>query len=421
MATHVSPVLVLGAGGAGVIAAWKAAMCGAPVVVLERNRKAGVKLLISGGGKCNVTHAGPMEEVRTAFTTRESRFLKPAFYRFTNTDLLRLLEDHGVDVYARDNGRVFPKSGRAGDIVGLLVDLMVNAGAELRLDTRVSELLHDDKGIVGVKAGDAVIHSSHVILATGGVSYRRTGTTGDGYAWAKTTGHAIVPLRPALAPIGVIPALPASWRGIAVRSGRLSLYASGRKVSHADGDILFTHEGLSGPAALELSRVAAEAAENKEVDLVLDFFPQRDLSDLDHDLQQRLTGQRGKMIETHLYEWLPNRIVGDLLRRIDVNPETRGYTLTSAQRRSVVLLLKGWKVGRVGTIDIDRGEVTAGGISLDEVDPQTMRSRKIGGLYLAGEVLDIAGPVGGYNLQAAFSTGAVAGESAASDWKVLHN
>lgn len=410
------PILVVGAGGAGMIAAWRAASLGAKVLLLERNKKPGIKLLISGGGKCNVTHAGLTEDLLSAFEVGEARFLKPSFFRFRNSDLLQLLGSLGVKTVARPNGRVFPLSNRADDVVEALEICTQAAGVQMRLNSRVTALVRTGSTIMGASVDNELISSDYVILATGGVSYPRTGTSGDGLTWAAEAGHTIVPLRPALAPIGVVPPLPVEWRGVAIRRGRLSIVSKGQTLISWDDDIMFSHEGITGPAALEVSRQAAIAKENGPVLLRFDFFPTKDFAELDDTLNQIVQRQRAKMIGSLLETWLPNRIVPALLHSVGVDPEKRGHTLTREERRTVVHLLKGWTIGHVGAVNIERGEVTAGGVALQEVDPHSMRSSKVSGLYVCGEILDIAGPVGGYNLQAAFSTGYVAGESAATDW-----
>lgn len=408
------PILVIGAGAAGLIAAWRTAALGAPVVLLERNRKPGIKLLISGGGKCNITHDGSMEDLRRAFRPAEARFLRPAFHRCSNSTILELLAAEHVPTYTRADGRVFPVSNNADDVVTALLRHPVRAGAALRLNTRVMEILTAESGVTGVRTDAETIPAAGVVIATGGMSYPKTGTTGDGYRWARELGHSIVPPAPALAPIGVEPGLPADWRGVALREGVLALYAAGKKTHEWQGDILFTHEGVSGPAALELSGPAAAAEPGAE--LRFDFFPGEEFTALDERLRVLVEGNRGKMIATVLESILPNRIIPDLLQGIGVAAETRCAVLTREERRLITGLLKSWRIGRVGRISVERGEVTAGGVALAEVDPQTMRSRKVQGLYWCGEVLDIAGPVGGYNLQAAFSTGFVAGETAGRDW-----
>jgi predicted Rossmann fold flavoprotein len=409
-------IVVIGGGAAGLIAAWKAASLGAPVLLLERNSKPAIKVLISGGGKCNVTHDGSMDEMGKAFMRREERFLKYAFHSFTNDDIRSMLSESGVPTFVRPDGRVFPVSLKGGDVVGALIDSVRRNGGEIRLNARVDGILSSDGRVCGVTVEGGEIASRHVIIAAGGASYRKTGTTGDGVSWGTRLSHTIIPLRPALAPIRVHPPLPAEWRGIAIRGGRLSMYSGPRRIDSCPGDILFTHEGISGPAALGLSRSAAVALEKGEVTLRLDFFPGTEFSELDEELNRLITAARGKQIGSIVCGMLPDRIVPFLLGQIQVPAVTRGYVLTREARRRIVGLLKSWEIGRIGGIDIDRGEVTAGGISLDEIVPQTMESRKVRGLYAAGEVLDIAGPIGGYNLQAAFSTGFVAGASAARNW-----
>ncbi|MDL1891533.1 NAD(P)/FAD-dependent oxidoreductase [Sphingobacteriales bacterium CHB3] len=410
------PIIVIGGGAAGIIAAWKAASHGARVLLLERNNKLGIKLLISGGGKCNITHAGPMEEVRAAFVPHEARFLKPSFYKFSNDDIVRMMEDAGVTTYIRPNGRVFPVSGNADDVVNALAGYLKKAGVEVRVKARASEVLRREDSVRGLRIGNETMDSEHIIIATGGSSYPKTGTTGDGFEWARALGHTIVPVRPALAPIGVEPKLLSDWRGVALRGGCLMVFADGRKLTEWRDDILFSHEGITGPAALEVSRVAAEAMQSHDVELRFDFFPQKNFNQVDDELNRLVLSKRDRMISSLLESWLPNRLVPAVLQSVGVDAAKRGHVLTREERRKIVQLLKDWKLGNVSAINIERGEVTAGGVALDEVDPKSMRSRKVKGLYLCGEVLDIAGPVGGYNLQAAFSTGFVAGETAATDW-----
>jgi hypothetical protein len=410
------PVIVIGAGGAGILAAWRAANLGARVLLLEKNRRIGIKILISGGGKCNITHDGPMEEIRRAFTEREARFLRPCFHRFTNRDIIGLIERGGVKTIVRPNGRVFPETGTAADVVRALERLIAIPQIHLSVKSPVTAINHEDGKIVGVRVGNEDLPASVVILATGGASYSRTGTTGDGFRWARVLGHTVIPLRPALAPIVLTPPLPREWQGVALRAGRLTARVRGKHLVSRDGDVLITHDGISGPAVLEIARPAAVALEEGPVSLDYDFFPSTDVAGLDHELVGKIEQHRGMQIASLVEQWLPNRMIDRLLRSAAIDPATRGYALTREARRTIAAVLKSWEIGSVKEIPLERGEVTAGGISLDEVDPRTMASRRIRGFFPCGEVLDIAGPVGGYNLQAAFSTGFVAGESAAQVW-----
>jgi predicted Rossmann fold flavoprotein len=412
MAGQTPPVTVIGAGAAGIIAAWRASTLGVPVLLLERNRRAGIKILISGGGRCNITHAGSIEELLQAFRLPEARFLKPSFHRFTNEDIVRIIESGGVPTATRPDGRVFPERGTARQVMQALEGLLV--GVRIRTGVRVTGIDASGGRATGLRCGEEFLLSSHIVVATGGASYPKTGTTGDGVAWLAALGHAIVPLRPALAPVAVTPAVLPQWRGVALRSGRLSAYAEGTRIAARTGDLLFTHEGLSGPAVLEISRTVAE--QERPVRLEWDFFPGRDFAALDGDLTAMARTRQGKMIGSLLEEILPNRIVQALCEGAGVVPGERCHALRREARRALVRTLKGWPLGTVASIPMERGEVSAGGVALSEVDPHSMRSRRVKGLYACGELLDVAGPVGGYNLQAAFSTGFVAGESAACDW-----
>ena len=325
-----------------------------------------------------------------------------------------MLDAEHVPTFVRPDGRIFPVSGRAEDVVKALMRHASGTGVQLRLQCRVSGIDVADGCVTGVRTDRGTLAAAGAVVATGGMSYPRTGTTGDGFRWGEQLGHALVPPTPALAPIGVEPSLPSDWRGVALRGGVLAIYVRGTKLAEWNGDILFTHEGVSGPAALELSRHASEAGGAAE--LRFDFIPGTDVAALDDELVVVLRKNQGKMVATLLETWMPGRIIPALLVSIGVGPDTRCAVVTREERRNIVGLLKSWRIGRVGPISIERGEVTAGGLSLREVDPQTMRSRRTRGLYWCGEVLDIAGPVGGYNLQAAFSTGFVAGETAGRDW-----
>lgn len=408
------PLIIIGAGGGGIIAALHAARAGVPVLLLERNGRTGVKILISGGGKCNITHAGSVDAVLSAFTPQERRFLKPSLYSFTNTDVLRLLADHGVDTEARADGRVFPRTGTAKDVMRVFNSLVREAGVTVRLHTRVTGIQTENGSVCGVTTDSGALSASAVIIATGGASYPQTGTTGDGYRWAAELGHTIVPVRPALAPIRVRPVPSRDWQGVALRDRRLIARVGTRRIASWDGDTLFTHEGLSGPCALEISRAAAVAAGEGVVEIVVDLMPGADFDAVDRMLGSAVAGNRQRTVKGIVEAWLPERLAEPFLVAAGVDPQTRGHVLTRESRRAIAHRLKEWSLGTVECIPIERGEVTAGGVALGEVDQRTMASRVVGGLFLCGEVLDIAGPIGGYNLQAAFSTGAVAGAHAAA-------
>lgn len=415
------------------MAAYRAASLGAPVVLLEKTERIGTKILISGGGKCNITHAGPVEEVLREFRPNEARFLRPSMYRWTNEQAVAFLTDRGLRVYTRDSGRVFPVDQTAKDVVNILQSRLDEAGVETRLNTPVLGIERDEQGVCAIRVprsghvndrsnpssaqqvADRVVETRCVVLAVGGSSYPKSGTTGDGFPWAASLGHSIVKVRAALAPIALTETKWRQYSGVALRDCTLKARQNGKEVNRWRDDLLFTHFGVSGPTALGISREVAEAFENGPVTLEVDVLPDRTFESLTADLLAYAEKHPKRRVATYLDGLLPSRLVEEMLHDAEIASETEFNKLTRAGRNKLVECLKGWRLGLVKDPMLDKGEVVAGGIALDEVDPQTMRSLKCPGLYLCGEALDVAGPVGGYNLQAAFSTGYVAGETAAND------
>ncbi len=406
-------VLVIGGGAAGMLAARRAAECGAQVTLLEKNDRLGMKILISGGGKCNLTHAGTMESIRAQFRPHEGRFLKPAFYRFTNNDFLKILHDRGMQTYTRPDGRIFPvEPANAKDVVALLTQHVLDAGVTVRYQAAVTGLHVQNNSLRGVQIGDEFLAADRVVVCTGGSSYPATGTTGDGWKWLPEAGHSLIPLRAALAPLYLHEA-QTEWSGVALRGATLRARAAreGKEYARWTGDLLFTHKGVSGPTALGVSRDIAERDHVGAIEA--DLVPDTSFEDLRARLQAETRAQPRKTAAALVAPFLPARLVEPLLAAASVEPSTRGAYLPAKAINKLASTLKGWPLGAVRHVPLERGEVVAGGVPLSEADPQTMQSLVTPGLYLCGEVLDIAGPVGGYNLQAAWSTGWVAGESAA--------
>ncbi len=408
------PLIVIGGGAAGMIAAWRAASLGAKVILLEKNPNLGIKILISGGGKCNITNGSDMQEMLKQFQTNESRFLKYSFHTFTNTQLLDLLHNEGVETYTRDNGKVFPKSHDAEDVVKALRAMMERAGVEMRFQSPAKELFKNEEGTFTVKSNRDVLKASKVIIATGGSSYQKTGTTGDGFRWMEKLGHIIVPIRPALTPILLHPTPPSLWQGTPIRDCNLMATDENNVVSEWKGDVLITHFGISGPATLEVSRNAyLEFEKGKRIDMCVDFYPEISFEQLEEKLISEVSTNPSRNVITLVEQHVPQKLAEYVLSNAKIAFSKKLNQLTRTERRELVRILTRCSLGEVKEIPLDRGEVTAGGVSLNEVDPKTMRSKIVDGLFLCGEILDIAGPVGGYNLQAAFSTGYVAGENAA--------
>jgi len=395
------------------LAARRAAECGARVTLLEKNDRLGMKILISGGGKCNLTHDGPMEDVRAKFRPNEARFLKPSFYKFTNQDFLNILHDRGMETYVRPDGRVFPvEPANAKDVAALLTGYVEESGVTIRYGASVTGLVAQEGRMRAVRVGAETLPASRVVVSTGGSSYPATGTTGDGWPWLSALGHSVVPLRAALAPLYLAEAAP-QWSGVALRDTVLRARpgGGGKEFMRWQGDLLFTHKGVSGPTALGVSREVAERASASSVEA--DLAPGLTWEELQTELRKQAKDNPRKTVGALAAPFVPARLLEPLLAAADVPAETRGAYLTAKALNKLVSTLKAWPLGTVRHVPLERGEVVAGGVTLNEADPATMRSKLVDGLFLCGEVLDIAGPVGGYNLQAAWSTGWVAGEAAA--------
>jgi predicted Rossmann fold flavoprotein len=406
-------VIVVGGGAAGMVAAWRAALQGHRVTLLEANRKLGVKLRISGGGKCNVTHEGPVKAVLAAFNQEQARFLKPSFHRFTNADVVELLRREGVETYGRENGRVFPldRPGSAGAVVAAFEGVMQRAGVQVRAGNRVIGLEGRLPRVEGLLLEEGnVLRGDAFILATGGASYPETGTRGEVAGLLANLGVPTLPWTPALAPIPLKTPHP-TWEGVAFRGGTLRLLdgEGGRRLGAFSDDILFTKHGITGPAALELSGPAEAARRRGRAWLVYDFA---DLSEaeVDAELRKEQVQNPHLSIRNWLQRWLPERVT-DALWRTEGFGDVRLKELPKGLRRTLVGWVSAFPLGVPGAIPLERGEVAAGGVSLAVVDPHTMRVAPWENLQVCGELLNVDGPVGGYNLQAAFSTGFVAGET----------
>lgn len=406
-------VLIIGGGAAGMVAAWRAASAGHRVTLLEANAKLGVKLRISGGGKCNITHDGPVKELLAAFPKAQARFLRPSVHRFTNADVVSLLRREGVETYVRENGRVFPadRPGSAAAVVAAFQGLVERAGVDVQLKTRVGGLEGQGPHLTGLRLEDGIsLAADAVILASGGASYPETGTRGEALCWLKALGLPVRPWFPALAPIPLKRPRP-EWEGVALREGRLWLRAGaeGKRLADFAGDLVFTREGISGPAALELSQAAEAARRAGAAWLGFASVPGTPEA-VDGELQAEMKANPQLKAVTWLQRHLPERLCEALVLEAGMPADQRLKDLPKAGRRALVAAVTELPLGEPGAVNLARGEVAAGGLRLEAVDPQTMRVKGFDNLWVCGEALDLDGPVGGYNLQAAFSTGFVAGE-----------
>ena len=423
-------VVVVGGGAAGIMAALRAAEMGAKVVILEKTPRTGTKILISGGGKCNITHDGPIEEVLKAFRPSEARFIRPCVYKCKPEQTVDLLTSKGLRVYTRPDGRIFPVDQTAKDVVRIFEGYLRSAGVIVKYESPVVGIVIKDGEITGVRVGRAhIAHTGYrsdidasesefwdcrsVVICAGGSSYPNSGTTGDAWPWLKEVGHRIATVRAALAPVYIkAENLRADFSGVALRGVLVRARAGGKEIDRWSGDMLFTHQGLSGPTILGVSRAIAERIDGAECTIDVDLFPRRTFEELSAGLVL-LAKSPHRKISSWLEEAVPDRLVPAVLDAAGIPMDATFGKLDKKSRNRLVETTKRWELGRVKSVPLDKGECVAGGVSLDDVDPQTMASRKVKGLFLAGEVLDVAGPVGGYNLTAAFATGWVAGDSAA--------
>jgi predicted Rossmann fold flavoprotein len=405
-------VIVIGAGAAGLVAAFRAAERGRRTLLLEKNKLAGVKILMSGGTRCNITQATDNRGIVEAYGPA-GRFLHSALAALSVADTVAMFEAEGVKTKVEETGKIFPVSNKASDVLDALLARLKRSGAQLSLAESVERIERAAGGSTVWHVGTPrrTLHANNIILTTGGQSYPGSGTTGDGYRFAAALGHTIVPPRPALAPLTT----SASWvhdlRGVTLLDVTVSIVESGRRLAERRGSLLFAHFGLSGPAALDVSRVVSghqqPAALTAEVDLLPDMKEPAVA-----DWLRTESGAAGKkQLALVLAQLMPRRIADAVLLLAAVPNDHRCAEFSKEERQRVAGLIKHLPIPLTGTLGFKKAEVTAGGVSLAEVDSSTMQSKLAPNLFFAGEVLDLDGPIGGYNFQAAWSTGWLAGES----------
>lgn len=407
-----APVIVIGGGAAGLLAAGRAAELGAKVILLEKNKAVGRKLLISGKGRCNVTNNGDIDVFMQNYH-KQGRFLYSAFHHFINHDLQELLEQYGVKLKVERGGRVFPVSDKAADIVQGLLKYVRKNRVELRTEEEVLEIRQGNGRVKGVKTVRGLIESSAVIVATGGKSYPATGSTGDGYKWANALGHTIVPPRPALVPLNIKEAWVKELQGLPLKNVEVTLTQGAKVLGKEFGEMLFTHFGVSGPVILTLSHHIVKKESGQELFLRINLKPALNQEKLDKRLQRDFQKYQRKQLQNALDELLPQRLIPVVISLSAIPATKFVHQITKEERARLLQNLRDIKLTVLGPRSLAEAIVTAGGVSLREVNPGTMESKLIKGVYFAGEVLDIDGVTGGYNLQAAFSTGYLAGEKAA--------
>jgi predicted Rossmann fold flavoprotein len=421
-------VIVVGAGPAGLTAAARAAERGRRTVLLEKNRKVGVKILMSGGTRCNLTHATDAAGIIAAFG-RPARFLHSALAALGPDDVVRLFAAEGVPTRVEpDTGKVFPLSDRAQDVQQALLRRAARAACHLNLGTPV-QAIERRVDCLAVLTADGWTTAARLIVTTGGRSYPGCGTTGDAYPWLSALGHTIVTPRPALVPVTSDAAWVAELRGISLPdtvvrvlpratlaalaepAERLAV-ARKRLLAERRGALLLTHFGLSGPAVMDVSRAITDHENPRDLDLVCDLLPNRSFDELEAALARQCAEHGSRSLVHLLPPELPQRLGEAVLAQGNLPRDQRAAELDKPARRRLAGLLKSLSIPVSGTCGFDKAEVTAGGVALAEIDSRTMESKLVPGLFVAGELLDLDGPIGGYNFQAAFSSGWLAGQHA---------
>jgi predicted Rossmann fold flavoprotein len=406
-------VIVIGGGAAGMMAAVKAAEAGAKVTLVERNEKVGRKIYITGKGRCNLTNDCSVQEALQNYP-RGGRFLYSSMSRFTPADTKAFFTGLGVELKTERGNRVFPVSDHASDIIDALFYELRRKKVDI-VTARVKELTTEEEHITGVCLDNGkTLKGDAVIIATGGASYPATGSTGDGYELAKSARHTIVKIGASLVPLTAGEEC-AKMMGLSLRNIKLKIKNQKKKVVFEGfGELLFTHFGLSGPLVLSASAHLKDFDKNK-YSAIIDLKPALDEKQLDERILRDFGENPNREIQNVLGGLLPRLMIPVLLERTNIQPETRVHDITKTQRHRMMEEMKGFRVDITGTRPIAEAIVTTGGVKLSEVNPSTMESKKLSGLYFAGEVLDIDGYTGGFNLQAAWATGAAAGQAAASE------
>jgi predicted Rossmann fold flavoprotein len=411
MTTH--QVIAVGAGAAGLMAAGQAAELGADTLLLEKMNRPGRKLRITGKGRCNLTNVVELEEFLQRFGDN-GVFLRQAFHQFFSPDLLVFFEELGVPTVTERGGRVFPTSEKAQDVVDALAHWVRKQGVALQTRSPVERLLVEGDRVAGaIDSRERTYHAPAVIVATGGASYPGTGSTGDGYRLAESVGHTVVPIRPALVPLETAGNVAQRLQGLSLRNAAVRLHIDGKQQADALGEMLFTHFGVSGPMILYLSKLAVDALHTgRRVELSIDLKPALDKKTLDARLLRDLDAQGKKHFQNLLKRLLPSNLIPVCIDLTGIPAHKPAHQVTAKERTRLRKWLKDFRLQVTGHRGFEEAIVTAGGVALEEVDPRTMESRLVKGLYFAGEVLDIDANTGGFNLQAAFSTGWVAGRAA---------
>ncbi len=416
-------VIVIGGGPAGMMAAIRAAQNGNQVLLLEKNEKLGKKLYITGKGRCNLTNACETEDLFKN-VLRNRKFLYSAFYQFSNQQVMEFFETHGLSIKIERGERVFPSSDHSSDVIQTLERVMRQLKVEVKLHAQVADLLTEEipgntmdsgrtqKKITGVKFTDGTIcNANAVILATGGCSYSYTGSTGDGYRFAKSQGHTIVEPMPALVPFEVAQIWVKDLQGLSLRNVKICIRKEKKILYEEFGEMLFTHYGVSGPLLLSASSVVSDYAKKMPLELEIDLKPALTEEQLDKRVLRDFQENQNRQFKNAIQKLFPAKLIPIMIALSEISPEKTIHEVTKAERQKFVRLIKKVPLTLSGFRGFSEAIITKGGVKVQEVNPSTMESKLVSGLYFAGELLDLDALTGGFNLQIAWSTGYLAGDS----------
>ena len=406
-----SKVIVIGGGPAGMMAAYAASCQGHAVTVLEQNEKLGKKLFITGKGRCNITNAGDMDNL-FANVMSNRKFLYSAFYTFDNEQVLSFFENQGLRTKVERGNRVFPLSDHSSDVIAALNRALKSQNVDIRLHTKVQSLLIRDEAACGVVLSDGkTVEADDVIVATGGISYPSTGSTGDGYRMAEESGHALVECKPSLVPFETKEDWVKDLQGLSLRNVTVSIYHGKKKLFEDFGEMLFTHFGVSGPLVLSASGMIKPVQFKQELCMYIDLKPALDAEQLDKRILREFDAAMNKQFKNVIGSLMPAKMIPVVIRLSGIDPDKKVNEVSREERQHLVQLLKRLPLTINGLRGWNEAIITKGGVSVKDINPSTMESKKVSHLFFCGEVLDLDALTGGYNLQIAWSTGYLAGIS----------
>lgn len=406
-------VVITGGGPAGMMAAITAARRGFKVTLVEKNEKLGKKLFITGKGRCNITNAGDTEDLFNSIVTNR-KFMFSSFNGFSNYDTLGFFDELGLQIKIERGNRVFPESDHSSDVIGALNRELKRLSVDVRLNTEVKDIIVNGGKATGVvvkcSGKESTIQADNVIVATGGNSYQSTGSTGDGYRFARKLGHSVTPILPALAPFNVAEDWESDLQGLSLKNVSIVVLDGKQEIYSDFGEMLFTHFGVSGPLILSASSFAARRIKEHPLKLIIDLKPALSQEQLDERILRDFDEEKNKAFKNSLDKLLPKKMIPVIVRLSDIDGNKKVNEITKQERQRLVSLIKGLELTLTGLRGFNEAIITQGGINVREINPTTMESKLVKNLYFAGEVLDVDALTGGFNLQVAWSTGYAAAD-----------